>query len=677
MDQEQKQKLMDRTEKLRREINYHNYRYYVLDDPLISDAEYDGLLAELKDLEEKYPWLDHPASPTKKVGAPPAQSFAHMEHTLPMYSLENCFSLQEVREFLSRVHRQVPDADPFYWVEPKLDGLAVEVIYEHGVYKAASTRGDGFVGEEVTANVRTIKNLPLLLFQEENPPEYLEVRGEVVIPKKDFIRLNDQKAQQGEKTFANPRNAAAGSVRQLDPSITAARPLYFFAYGTGWVRFGFSSAWRTQEEIFLRLRNLGVPTVQGGRICRDAEEIDAYYQQSLQDREQTDFEVDGLVIKVNELSLQERLGYTARAPRWALALKFPALQGETKLKDIQVQVGRTGALTPVAILEPVHIGGVLVSRASLHNEKEIQAKDLKIGDTVLVQRAGDVIPEVLRPVKEKRQGTEKEFVFPEHCPACNNPVVRLNQEVALRCLNLSCPARLEQDLIYFVSKQGLDIEGLGNKWIRNLVHQGILRTPADIFRLRQEDLLPLERMGKKLAQNILDSIEQAKQKATLPKLIAALGIRHVGSETAKRLAERFPSLDDLMLADQESLQQIEDVGPEVASSIVQFFSNPDNRKMLREFKELGLWPVHQLEAATQAPLKGQKVLFTGGLSNLSREQAREKVEHLGGKVAGSVSRNVDLVVVGENPGTKLDKAKELGLRVMGEDEFLDLLRDKA
>ena len=672
MNREQ-DKLKIRAEELRREINYHNYRYYVLDDPVISDAEFDSLMAELKALERKHPWLDHPASPTKKVGAEPADAFSTRKHSLPMYSLDNSFSLQEMRDFVRRIKKNIQGIEPSFWVEPKLDGLAVELIYEQGVYVAASTRGDGYTGEDVSANIKTVRNLPLSLLEKENQPEYLEVRGEVVIPKKDFLRLNDLKSQKGEKVFANPRNAAAGSVRQLDPKITAFRPLYFFAYGVGLKRFKGDYQWNSQEEISTGLKGLGVPVVQKGQVCRNEQEIEACYEQQLKEREQSSFEIDGLVLKVNELKLQEKLGFTSRASRWALALKFPALQGRTRIKDIHIQVGRTGVLTPVAILEPVKIGGVVVSRASLHNEKEIRAKDLKIGDQVLIQRAGDVIPEVLKPFKEERNGTQQEFVFPVKCPACSGPVSRLNQEVALRCLNMSCPARLEQGLIHFVSKSGLDIDGLGRKWIKILIDKGLVHSPADIFRLDKKDLLPLERMGEKSAQNLITSVAEAKKRATLPKLIAALGIQHVGSETAKKLAENFSDLDELSAADEQTLQKIEDIGPEMAGAIVKFFSNPDNRNLVQEFKHIGLWPVHHPESDNQKPLKGQKILFTGGLQNLTREQATERVESLGGKVTGSVSGNINIVVVGENPGSKLDKARNLGLKIINEDDFLELI----
>ncbi len=662
-----------RAEQLRREINLHNYYYYVLDDPVISDAEYDRMLAELKDLEEKHPGLKHPGSPTMKVGAPPAGQFEHREHSLPMYSLDNSFSLDEVRDFVQRIKKQIPDADPYFWAEPKLDGLAVEVIYENGLFVAASTRGDGYVGEDVTDNIRTIRNLPLTLFDVDSMPEYLEVRGEVVIPRQEFARLNADKARKGEKVFANPRNAAAGSVRQLDSRITASRPLYFFSYGTGISRFKSGSNWQSQQEIARDMEALGLPTVPGGRICRDTDEVEQCYREQLDRREQSRFEIDGLVIKVNDIALQQRLGFTSRAPRWAMALKFPAMQGRTRLNDIQLQVGRTGVLTPVAILEPLNLGGVLVSRASLHNENEIRAKDLKIGDMVLVQRAGDVIPEVVRPLVKERDSTQIDFIFPDECPACDSPVTRLKDEVALRCLNISCPARLEQQLIYFAGKQGLDIEGLGRQWIRVLVSKELIKSPADLFRLRLDDLVPLDGMGLKLAHNILDSIREAAEKAVLPRLIAALGIRHVGVETAKRLAEHYKDLDELAAARQEDLQGIEDIGPEVALSIAEFFNNNQNKKLLEEFKEIGLWPVQALNVDNKMPLKGKKMVFTGGMKTLSRDRAREEVEKLGGKVVGSVSRNTDMVVAGENPGSKLNKARELGIEILSEDDFLNFL----
>ena len=672
--------IQERVKKLREEISYHDYRYYVLDDPVISDPEYDRLFNELKKLEEKYPELDDPNSPTKRVGGTALTEFKPRAHSMPMYSLDNGFSLADWKEFLGKIKRIDPDAiTSGFWVEPKMDGLAVEAIYEQGQFKAAATRGDGLIGEDITANMRTIRNLPLTLMSDD-PPPYLEVRGEVIIFKKDFEKLNAEQLKKEDKVFANPRNAAAGSLRQLDPKITARRPLKFFAYGIGQVRFKNKPAWTTQEEVVIGLKSLGIATAPEGKLCLRPDDVARYYQKILEKRNNLPFELDGIVIKINDLAMQEKLGATARAPRWALALKFPAHQGETRLLDIIVQVGRTGVLTPVAILEPITLSGARVSRATLHNENEIQAKDLRIGDIVVVQRAGDVIPEVVRPVKEKRTGNEKEFHFPRTCPACNSSVARIGDEVAWRCLNISCPARLEQGLIHFVSKTGLDIEGLGKRWIQVLVRKGLVKSPVDLFRLKKQDLLPLERMGEKLAENMLGSIEQARKNASLRKLISALGIRLVGEQTARVLAENYKDLDELAKASVEDLQELPDIGPEVASSIVQFFQNKANKELLEGFKEIGLWPVEEVEkedgklgeeeSEKIRNLEGKKFIFTGGLKSMSRSEAKKKVEELGGRVVSAVSRNVDYVVVGDKPGSKLDKAKSLGLNIINEDEFL-------
>ncbi|MFP4083708.1 MAG: NAD-dependent DNA ligase LigA [Desulfonatronovibrio sp.] len=668
------QEVESRINTLRQAVEHHNHLYHVLDDPQISDEEYDRLFKELVYLEEKYPGFAHPASPTRKVGSTPAPAFVSRKHSLPMYSLDNCFSLEEVSLFISRVRKLAGRDDFDFWVEPKLDGLAVEVIYESGYFSGACTRGDGITGEDVTDNVRTIRNLPLRLLDKQNTPEYLEVRGEVVIPRQDFEKLNAVKVEKGEKAFANPRNAAAGSVRQLDSRITAIRPLYFFAYGVGLVRFKAEDQWAFQSEVARGLNRSGIVTVPGGKICKDIHEIKEYYQQLAADRHNTLFDIDGLVIKVNETALQDLLGFTARSPRWAIALKFPAMQKKTRLEHISVQVGRTGALTPVARLAPVNVGGVIVSRATLHNENEIRAKDLKIGDMVLVQRAGDVIPEVLGSFKEERTGQETEFIFPESCPACHSPVVRIKNEAVRRCVNLSCSARLEQGLAHFAGRQALDIDGLGRKWIKIFVGRQLVKKLTDLFRLEKQDLLELERMGEKSAGNLLEAIDKARRNITLPRLIFGLGIRHVGQQTAKNLALNFRDLDELADADEDLLQTIPDIGPEVASSIVSFFSNPDNKELIEDFRQLGLWPVSGMKKPRDQPLRGLKFVFTGGLSEISRDQARTMVESGGGKVSGSVSGKIDYVVAGENPGSKLDRARTLGLRIIDQGEFLKLIK---
>ena len=674
--------IASRAERLRRLLEYHNYRYYVLDDPKISDAEYDAMFRELQELEQRHPELRVPHSPTQRIGAEPSEAFRHLSHSLPMSSLDNAFDLQEWDSYVQRLQRLLPGESFAFWVDPKLDGLAVEVIFERGGYTAACTRGDGYTGEEVTRNMRTIRNLPLQLpvgeDTDQEVPEYLEVRGEVIMSLPDFQRLNREQAELDRRLFANPRNAAAGSVRQLDPSITASRPLNFFAYGVGLVRWpDGTERWLTQERIMRSLAALGLSTVPQAGLCRGSEEVKDYFRRLEAGRLNLSYETDGVVAKVNSLDQQERLGSTARAPRWAMAIKFLAEQVETELRDIQVQVGRTGALTPVAILEPVSVGGATVSRATLHNEDEMRAKELLIGDRVVVQRAGDVIPEVVRPVPEKRTGSEREFRFPEQCPSCGGHVDRLPGEVAHRCLNSSCPAQLKQALIHFVSKSGLDIEGLGNKWIEALVDRGDVEDFADLFHLRKDQLVRMERMGDKLAQNLLDAIERARQQADLQRLISALGIRLVGSETAKLLASHYRDLDQLSAASQEDLQQIPDIGPEIAASIRSYFANPANRRVLDKLKQAGLWPRSEKTPESReqnAPLQGKRLIFTGRLGELTRGRARELAESAGGKVVGSVSGKLDYIVVGEEPGSKLDKAREAGASVLTEEDFLELVQ---
>jgi len=676
----------DRAAELRSLLNYHNHRYYVLDAPEISDAEFDTYFRELQELEARYPELRDLNSPTMRVGGEPAAGFTQHEHSLPMYSLENAMSLDEWRAFVKRTQKLLPGKDLEFWTDPKLDGLAVEVIYEHGRFVRALTRGDGVTGEDVTTNMRTVRNLlPTLLETKGRVPALLEVRGEVVMRKEDFHALNRKQEEEGLKVFANPRNASAGSVRQLDSKITASRPLRFMAYGTGqvdWGRtdWGEASAWRTQEEIMNGLGNLGFEIPPHVRLCRAPQEVSENFERLEKMRDTLEFEIDGLVAKVNDLGLQDLLGFTARAPRWALALKFPAHQAETKLLDIQVQIGRTGVLTPVAILSPVSLAGVTVSRATLHNEDEIRAKGLRVGDAVVIQRAGDVIPEVVRPLKEKRTGAEKEFVFPDVCPSCQSPVARLSGEAAWRCLNLSCPTVLLKGIIHFVSKAGLDVRGLGKKIIERFVAQGLVKSPADLFSLRADDLLPLERMGPKLAENIVGAISHAGKNASLEKLISALGIRHVGEQTAKILAENYRDLDALSLAKEEELSDLPDIGPEVAGSIRAFFQNPENKRLIGAFKDKGPWPKGRVGGPgkdKKLPLAGKRVLFTGSLPGLSRGNAEKMVESAGGSVAKTASRNVDFVVVGEEPGSKLAKAQALGLKIIGLDEFRALCQGKG
>ncbi len=671
----------ERVASLRRLLEHHNYRYYVLDDPEISDQEYDALFRELQELEDRHPELRHPNSPTQRVGGAVADGFETRRHGLRMYSLDNAFSLAEWQSFLTRTRRLTSAPVAEFWVEPKMDGLAVELVYEQGEFVAAITRGDGEEGELVTANLRTVRNVPLVLAPgAAGLPALLEVRGEVVIPRNAFVELNRRQELEGAKVFANPRNAAAGSIRQLDPRVAAGRPLRFLAYGIGRVEWPDGvPPWRTQEEIMRGLAGLGFGIPPEARRL-DADGVAACYEDLALRRDTLPFEIDGLVVKINALELQTELGFTARAPRWALAMKFAAQQARTRLLDIEFQVGRTGVVTPVARLEPVSLAGVTVSRATLHNEDEILAKDLRVGDVVVVQRAGDVIPEVVQALPELRTTALPPFRFVSVCPACASPLSRLSGEVAWRCLNLACPAVLRQRIVYFSSKAGLDIVGLGQKWVEAFVDKRLVKTPADLFTLRVEDILGLERMGPKLAQNIIAAIDAARS-APLVRFLCALGIRHVGEQTARTLAACFEDVDALAAASPDELQTLPDIGPEVAGSICAFFSNPDNRRLLEQLKAAGLRPRREArpqEAGQNRPLEGKLVLITGTLPGLTREQARALVEQAGARSASSVSKKLDFIVAGEAPGSaKLDKARTLGVPVIEYAQLQQLLAPDA
>lgn len=660
--------IQERVEKLREEIRRYDYYYYVLNQPLISDAEYDKLFRELLELEQKYPELVTPDSPTQRVGAPPAEEFAPVEHAIPMLSLQNCFNDEELEEWDDRVRRLLGGEPVEYVCEPKLDGLSVELVYVDGVFTVGSTRGDGRVGEDVTRNLRTIKQVPLRLFPLNGKvPRLLEARGEVYMEKEAFRRLNEERERAGEPLFANPRNAAAGSLRQLDPNVTASRPLKIFFYAMGRAE---GIEIRNQVELLTTFPKLGLPVNPLWKLCKTLDEVKAFYRELLARRHELPYEADGMVVKVNDFAQREILGEVSRAPRWAIAYKFPAEEATTRVLDIVVQVGRTGALTPVAILEPVEVSGATVSRATLHNEDEIRRKDIRIGDWVIVRRAGEVIPEVVKSIPERRTGTEQEFRMPERCPACGGPVIRPPGEVAYRCENLSCPARIKESIRHFASRRAMDIEGLGEKLVDKLVESGLVRRLSDIYRLKKEDLVNLERMGEKSAQNLLEQIERSKN-AGLARLIFALGIRYVGEHLAEVLAEHFPSLEALSRASYEELIQIPEVGPRIAQSIVDFFKNEENRKLIQELKELGVKT--EAEKPKEGPLSGKTFVFTGALSAFTREEARRIVESLGGRVASGVSRKVDYVVVGADPGEKLRKAQELGITILTEEEFRKLV----
>ena len=711
----------DRALELHKLLEYHGWRYYVLDDPEIGDAEYDALFRELADLERRHPGLKTPDSPTSRVGGAVLETLPKGTHSLRMYSLDNVFTMEEWREAVQRMLRHVPGLaqnDLAFWMEPKMDGLAMELVYKDGLLAYALTRGDGETGEVVTENMRTVKNVPLRL-RGEAVPSLLEVRGEVVMTKADFAALNRRQEEQGQKPFANPRNAAAGSVRQLDSSLAASRPLRFLAYGVGLVQ-GVQKPWQTQRDVMLGVRDFGFSIAPHAALCASVAEVEAWYHKLAADRDAFPFELDGAVAKVNSLELQEALGFTARAPRFAVAFKFAAMQARTRLEDILVQVGRTGALTPVAQLAPVNVGGVVVSRATLHNEDEIRQKDVRIGDVVLVQRAGDVIPEVVGPVPEERRGDERVFEFPSTCPECGNHVHREPGEAAWRCVNRACPAVRRESIKHFVSKAGLDIQGIGGRWVEQLIDLGLVKTPADLFRLRTETLERLDRMGEKSAENFVGALAEAREKATLPRFIAALGIRHVGAQTAKGLAKAFGSIDALKAADTEALCRVPDVGPEVAAAIRDFFAEPGNLGLLEELRDLGLWPVSAAPAGArgrasvsgvaqallpglggdvpdarfntqsstgaliaseplngaeaEAPLAGKSILFTGSLESMTRGEAQRLAEEAGADVLSGVSKKLDILVVGAEPGSKLEKARKLGVTVMDEGEFLRLVR---
>lgn len=657
-----------RVEKLREEIEYHNYLYYVLDKPEIPDAEYDRLLRELEKLEEQYPELRSPSSPTQRVGAPPLEEFEIVRHTIPMLSLANAFNETEARDFDKRVKKFLGiSGDIEYVSEPKLDGLAVELVYEKGIFVVGSTRGDGINGENVTQNLRTIKTIPLRLIQKElPPPERLEVRGEVIMQIKKFQELNKKREQMGEPLFANPRNAAAGSVRQLDSRITAERPLEIYCYGIGEVR---GWTFKTQWEILQTFPKWGLRVNPHVKKCKNIEEVLEYYHEMKEKRESLPYEIDGIVIKVNSLELQSRLGEISRSPRWAIAFKFEPKQETTKILDIIVQVGRTGVLTPVAVMEPVKVGGVEVSRATLHNQDEIEKKDVRIGDTVIIQRAGDVIPEVVGVITSKRKGTEKKFKMPSKCPVCGADVVK--EEAIHRCIGLDCPAQLKGRIKHFASKRAMDIEGLGTKLIDQLVDKGFVKDIADIYYLKKEDLISLERMADKSAQNIIDAIEASKTKP-LSKFLFALGIRHVGETTAEDLARNFPRLDDFFNLSKEDLMKIEGIGPEVATSVYQFFRDKKNKESIDRLKKAGV-KIIEPKLKEKGKLAGKTFVFTGTLKSYGRDEARNIVESLGGITASSVSKKVDYVVVGEEPGSKLEKARELGIRILTEEEFKKMI----
>jgi DNA ligase (NAD+) len=665
--------LAERARALREELERHNYLYYVLDAPTIPDAEYDRLFRELQQLESQYPELLTPDSPTQRVGGVPLAQFAQIQHRTPMLSLNNAFADADAVAFDRRARETLGVEAIEYAVEPKFDGLAISLTYENGVLVKGATRGDGYSGEDVSANLRTIKAIPLSLHG-VNPPRLMEVRGEVLMLKADFSKLNQNQRDKGEKEFANPRNAAAGSLRQLDSRITASRRLTFFAYGLGTMEGGPQFSRHNEMMDFLAV--LRLPLCPERKVVTGASGLLDYYQAIGAKRDSLPYEIDGVVYKVNGLAQQAQLGFVSRAPRWAIAHKYPAQEALTEVLGIDVQVGRTGALTPVARLKPVFVGGVTVTNATLHNEDEVRRKDVHIGDTVIVRRAGDVIPEVVSVVLEKRPAGAQPFTMPQTCPICASHVMRDPEEAVARCSGgLYCPAQRKQAILHFASRRAMDIEGLGDKLVEQLVDKDIIHNPADLYLLDVSALAGLERMAEKSAQNIVTAIETSKN-TTLARFIYALGIRNVGEATAKELASHFGTLERLMEADMAALQQVADIGPIVADSILQFCAETHNREVIEQLRGAGVqWPEGEGKNVSGA-LQGKIFVLTGTLPNLTRDQAKEQIEAQGGKVTGSVSKKTDYVVAGAEPGSKYDKALELGVDILDEDGLITLLKGK-
>ena len=662
-----------RIDELREQINYHNHRYYVLDSPEISDAEYDKLMRELQRLEEEFPQFLTPDSPTQRVGAAPVEAFGVVAHQIPMLSLGKAFSHEELLAWHKRVSGLLGEPEFDLVAEHKMDGLAVALIYQEGKYVTGATRGDGFRGEDITRNLKTIKSIPLSL--PGGVPTRFEVRGEVFLSKKGFKKLNEDRAKAEQPLFANPRNAAAGSVRQLDPRITAKRPLDIYIYGVGLVEGGkaFSTHWETLEY----LKSLGFKLNPQNQLLKNLQQAESYYQHWLEEIEHLPYEADGIVFKVNRYDLQERLGNVGGEPRWAIAYKFPATQETTRLLDIGVSVGRTGTLNPYAILEPVNVGGVMVKRAALHNEDDIRRKDIRIGDMVVVQRAGEVIPEVVSPVVSLRTGKEKVFVMPSKCPVCGAEAIKPEGEAMSRCTNVSCPAQVSELVKHFVSRGAMDIEGIGEKLAEALLKAGLIKDVGDIYTLKdkKEEFLGLERMGEKSASNVLKAIEESKSRP-LSRVIFALGIRHVGSETAEILVKHFGNIDKLAQSTAEELMAAPTIGPTIAESIVAFFRQDSNQKVKDKLKKAIPSMTGEKAKPRDLPLTGKEFVVTGKLESCTRTEAEARIRELGGLVGSSVSKKTDFLVVGADAGSKLDRARELGTGLLNEKQLLEMLEEK-
>ncbi|MDU6898385.1 MAG: NAD-dependent DNA ligase LigA [Haemophilus parainfluenzae] len=662
--------LQQQIDTLRQDLRRYEYEYHVLDNPTIPDAEYDRLFHQLKALEAAHPELITADSPTQRVGAKPLSGFAQIRHEIPMLSLDNAFSDEEFYAFVKRIEdRLIRLPDPLtFCCEPKLDGLAVSILYVNGVLTQAATRGDGTTGEDITANIRTIRNIPLQLLM-DNPPARLEVRGEVFMPHAGFERLNQQALEKGEKTFANPRNAAAGSLRQLDPKITSKRPLVLNAYGIG-IAEGVDLP-NTHYDRLQWLKSIGIPVNPEIRLCNGTDEVLDFYRDIQNKRSSLGYDIDGTVLKINDIALQEKLGFISKAPRWAIAYKFPAQEELTRLNDVEFQVGRTGAITPVAKLEPVFVAGVTVSNATLHNGDEIERLDIAIGDTVVIRRAGDVIPQIIGVLHDRRPADARPIIFPKTCPVCDSAIVRIEGEAVARCTGgLFCAAQRKEALKHFVSRKAMDIDGVGGKLIEQLVDRELVHTPADLFKLDLTTLTRLERMGAKSAENALASLEKAKN-TTLARFIFALGIREVGEATALNLANHFKTLEALQNADLEALQQVPDVGEVVANRILAFWHEPHNVAVVNDLIAQGVhWETVETKEVTENRFKGKTVVLTGTLTQMGRNEAKALLQDMGAKVSGSVSAKTDFVIAGDAAGSKLTKAQELGVTVLTEEEFL-------
>ncbi len=671
-----KDKAQKAIEQLRKALRYHNYRYYVLDDPTVSDSEYDKLMQQLQSLEEEYPELQDPNSPTQRVSGEVQEELGTVTHPKPMLSLKAVYNDSEVLNFDETCKKSLDDKYVEYVAEPKYDGLSIELIYENGNLTSAATRGDGYTGEDVLGNIKTIREIPMQLRSEEiSYPRMIAFRGEVYMRIDEFNLLNKQREKEGEEPFANPRNAAAGSLRQLDSRITAKRPLHVFLYEIlDCEGCSFSSHW--EELIAFKSWGLKV-NLQDSRRCKNIEEALAYYAEMTEKRDELPYEIDGVVFKINDLATREKLGFRQRDPRWAIAYKFKPRQGTTKLENIIVQVGRTGKLTPVAILKPIRIGGVEVSRASLHNQSEIERKDIRIGDTVLVERAGDVIPYVVKPIKDDRDGSEVKFIMTHRCPVCHSEVLMSEDNKTARCTNINCPAQVRERIIHFTQKAAMNIQGLGDKKVRQLMDANIITSISSIFYLKKDDVEKLEGFGKKSAQNLVDEIEKSKVQ-TVTRFIFALGIPNVGEHLARVLAENYQTLSDIKKASKEELLSIYEIGPEVADSIIKFFSQDENLLQIERLKEAGLTlenPVYKI-GEKKLPLDGLKFVFTGTLQKWPRSEAQKMVEDLGALATSSVSKETDYVVAGENPGSKIIKAQKNNVTILNEEEFKTFIQQK-